>query len=88
MTPPPITAAQLTARREALELSQAELSRALGVSEATISRWERGERTIRTPVMLDMALQTLEREHLEHSDDPLPRLPRPQSPRSFEKASW
>jgi len=63
-----ITPQQLTARREALGLSQAQLARALQVSEATISRWERGERKILMAGVVDLALQTLEREQHDGND--------------------
>ena len=57
-----LNGARLRERRAALVLSQAELAAELGVPANTIARWERGELTIRNPVMVDLALQTLERE--------------------------
>jgi transcriptional regulator with XRE-family HTH domain len=42
--------------------SQAELGRHLGVSGATISRWESGARTCRYPHWLTLALERLEAE--------------------------
>lgn len=83
-----MTPQQLTARREALGLSQAQLARALQVSEATISRWESGDRKILMAGVVELALQTLERDHLERSDSPLPLLPRPKTPITFTKAEW
>jgi DNA-binding transcriptional regulator YiaG len=51
---------ELKQRREALGMTQRELSTALEVDVMTVSRWERGERTI--PSFLKLALQTIERE--------------------------
>jgi DNA-binding XRE family transcriptional regulator len=52
----------LRRRRHALGLSQGKLARALGVEPNTIARWERGEKKIANPVMMDLALRALERE--------------------------
>lgn len=62
MTQPTMTPQQLTARREALGLSQAQLSRALRVTESTISRWESGGRKILMAGVVDRALRDLEQE--------------------------
>ncbi len=56
-----MTAADVAARRDALDLTQAELAAALGVHVMTVSRWERGSRSI--PEMLTLALEALERRH-------------------------
>jgi predicted ATPase/DNA-binding CsgD family transcriptional regulator/DNA-binding transcriptional regulator YiaG len=50
---------ELRVRRQALGLSQAALARALGVASNTVARWERGERSIRSPELVDLALQRL-----------------------------
>ena len=56
-----VTPAGLRARRRALGLSQRALAEAIGVSGNTIARWERGELTIGSPVLLGYALEHLER---------------------------
>jgi transcriptional regulator with XRE-family HTH domain len=53
---------ELRARRQALGLSQVELAGRFGVSQTTITRWERGV-PILHPVILDRAIRDLEREH-------------------------
>jgi DNA-binding transcriptional regulator YiaG len=58
---PGVTGAQLRERRAALGLSQAQLATALGTTENTIARWERSALTIAQPVLLDLALEALER---------------------------
>jgi transcriptional regulator with XRE-family HTH domain len=50
----------LKKRREDLEMSQAQLAKTLEVDVTTISRWERGERSI--PAYLKLALETVERQ--------------------------
>jgi len=50
----------LKTRREALGMSQSQLAKALEVDVTTISRWERGERSI--PTYLKLALDTVERK--------------------------
>jgi transcriptional regulator with XRE-family HTH domain len=55
----PVLAPELRVRRRALGLSQAALARALGVASNTVARWERGERSIRSPELVDLALQRL-----------------------------
>jgi predicted ATPase/DNA-binding CsgD family transcriptional regulator/DNA-binding XRE family transcriptional regulator len=56
----PVLAPELRVRRRALGLSQAALARALGVASNTVARWERGERSIRSPELVGLALQRLE----------------------------
>lgn len=51
---------RLRTRRKALGLSQSQLARQLGVEANTVARWEQGNRPIANPVMVDLALQTLE----------------------------
>ncbi len=53
--------AALRRRRDALGLSQGALARVLGVEANTIAVWERGDRPIGNPVMLGLALATIER---------------------------
>jgi predicted ATPase/DNA-binding CsgD family transcriptional regulator/DNA-binding XRE family transcriptional regulator len=55
-----VIATELRVRRRALGLSQAALARALGVASNTVARWERGERSIRSPELVGLALQRLE----------------------------
>lgn len=50
----------LRERREALGLSQAQLSRALGVPPHTWSRWERGALRVQHPQLLSLALDALD----------------------------
>ena len=54
-------AEELKKRREALGMTQEQLAEALTVHAMTVSRWERGERSI--PSHLPLALETIEREH-------------------------
>jgi transcriptional regulator with XRE-family HTH domain len=49
----------LKARREALKLTQDQLARELGIDVMTVSRWERGARSI--PPYLSLAIETVER---------------------------
>jgi transcriptional regulator with XRE-family HTH domain len=56
-----MTGTDLRGRRHALGLSQVELAQRLGVSQTTITRWERGV-PILHPVILNRALRDLERE--------------------------
>ena len=52
-----MTPAELTASRTQLGLSQAGLSRALGVDRATVSKWESGQHPI--PVHIALAMEAL-----------------------------
>jgi DNA-binding transcriptional regulator YiaG len=52
---------ELKRRREGLGITQGELAREFGVDVMTISRWERGTRSI--PPYLELALQTVERRY-------------------------
>jgi transcriptional regulator with XRE-family HTH domain len=49
---------ELREKRKALEMTQAQLAEALGVNIMTISRWERGLRSI--PPHLPLALEAIE----------------------------
>ena len=51
--------AELRERRHALNLSQADLGRALGVTRNSVARWERGELPIRHPELVMLALDKL-----------------------------
>ena len=53
-----MTSAELRAWRTSLGISQAMLARLLKVDVMTVSRWERGVRSI--PPFLDLALEHLE----------------------------
>jgi DNA-binding transcriptional regulator YiaG len=50
---------ELKQYRERIGLTQGELSKALGVANNTVSRWELGQRSI--PEFLPLALETIER---------------------------
>ena len=52
----------LKAKREGLELTQDQLAKELGVDVMTISRWERGARSI--PPYLSLAIETVERRQM------------------------
>jgi transcriptional regulator with XRE-family HTH domain len=54
---------ELRQRREALGLTQEQLAEILGVDIVTISRWERGTRSI--PPHLPLALEAIDRQHKE-----------------------
>jgi len=53
---------ELRDRRLALRLSQAELSRVLGVTRNSLARWERGDLPIRHPELVALALDKLANE--------------------------
>lgn len=55
-----VTPISIKARREALGLGQENLARQLGVSQATLNRWERGQRNPEHPECLDELLTNLE----------------------------
>ena len=59
-----MTPDELRTRRKALRLSQTALAEALGVTQHTVSRWERGKMAIRAPrsVWLDQGMQRIEQE--------------------------
>lgn len=59
-----MTPADLTSEREKLGVSQAELSRALGLSRGAVSLWESGKRAI--PPYLGLAIAELGRRDLSH----------------------
>ena len=63
-------AAEFTATRNALRLSQAAIAAALGVDQATVSRWEAGK--VRIPAPVDLALATL-----KEKNPPMPDIARP-----------
>lgn len=58
-----VTGADLYQWRTERGLSQERLARALGLPQGTISRWETGARPIEHPVMLALALRSLERRY-------------------------
>src|SRR5215472_11213201 len=59
---PPSDGSRDTDRRLALLLSQAELSRVLGVTRNSLARWERGDLPIRHPELVALALDKLANE--------------------------
>src|SRR3990172_6168736 len=58
-------AAEFAAARIALGLSQSAIAQALGVDQATISRWEAGK--VRIPASIELALATL-----KENQEPMP----------------
>lgn len=56
-----MTGNDLRDARHGLGLSQAGLGALLGIPPNTIARWERGERAIRHPRMLRLALMQLQK---------------------------
>ena len=54
-----MTPADLRAARQTLGLTQRALAEALGVPQATISRWETGTHPIQHPRILRLALERL-----------------------------
>jgi predicted ATPase/DNA-binding CsgD family transcriptional regulator/transcriptional regulator with XRE-family HTH domain len=56
---PDVSPAGLRQARLDLRLSQAALGEALGVTPNTVARWERGERPIRHPALVRLALERL-----------------------------
>src|SRR5262249_52928163 len=69
-----INAAQLKDRRRALGLTQQELASALGVTSNTVARWERGEREIGQPQLVEIAIERLEQHAARSSPPPGPYL--------------
>jgi transcriptional regulator with XRE-family HTH domain len=57
---------ELRQRREGLGMTQEQLARALGVNTMTISRWERGVRSI--PPHLSLALEAIETKQKKKND--------------------
>jgi DNA-binding XRE family transcriptional regulator len=58
---------ELKQYRESIGLTQGELSKALGVANNTVSRWELGQRSI--PEFLPLALETIERNLSKVKDE-------------------
>jgi hypothetical protein len=54
-----LTGDEVLAWRQHLEMLQAQLARELGVTETTISRWERNQRNVFSPRMVRLALYGL-----------------------------
>jgi transcriptional regulator with XRE-family HTH domain len=57
---------ELRQRREALGMTQEQLAQALGVNTMTVSRWERGVRSV--PPHLSLALEAIEIKQKKKSD--------------------
>src|ERR1051326_7967312 len=55
-----MTPSELLTRRRSLGLTQERLAQMLGVAANTVARWERGERPIRSPALVLLALERLE----------------------------
>lgn len=62
MSPAEDASEWLPAERAALGLTQRELGELLDVEANTIARWERGERLVQHPKMLQLALAALARD--------------------------
>ena len=60
-----MTPEEIRAQRGALKLTQDEFARALGVSSNTVSRWERGKRSVTHPDLLHVAVERLETRRSE-----------------------
>jgi D-3-phosphoglycerate dehydrogenase len=67
-----VDAAAFVARRNALGLSQAGIATALGVDQATISRWEAGK--VRIPSAIQLALATLKESSEPMTVEARPRI--------------
>ena len=63
-----LTPISIKARREALGLGQEALSRVLGTTQATLNRWERGQRSPEEPEQVDQVLTRLEDAMLNLED--------------------
>ncbi len=63
---------QFTARRNALRLSQAAIATALGVDQATVSRWESGK--ARIPAAIELALATFKETEPTMPETARPRI--------------
>jgi transcriptional regulator with XRE-family HTH domain len=64
--------------RQKRGLSQAKLSKALGVTTMAVAYWEWGHRRI--PALLPLALEALEYRLKTGDDRHIGRMPRPQKP--------
>lgn len=56
-----MTGSELKQRRKKLNFTQRSLAKKLGVTQATVWRWESEQIQIQNPEMLDLALQMLEK---------------------------
>lgn len=65
-------AAEFTATRSSLGLSQSAMAAALGVDQGTISRWESGK--VRIPAAVELALVTLKENTLAMPETARPRI--------------
>jgi transcriptional regulator with XRE-family HTH domain len=59
----------LKQRRERLGMTQADLSKYLGVASNTVSRYETGSLPI--PAHMDLVLEALEKRHIEYLKQPI-----------------
>ena len=62
-----MTGADLRAWRERHGMTQVQLAAAIGVPQATVSRWESGTHPIRHGTMLRLALERLEQRQQERT---------------------